>query len=382
MIKVAKPFIDDKEIREVRNVLLSGNYVSGNRVRKFEQEFSEYIGVKHGIGVNSGTAALHIALYSIGINPGDEVIVPPITFFATITSVIYQYAVPIFADIDINSYCISPESIEEQITDKTKAIIPVHVFGNSAEMDEIMKIAEKYNLVVLEDCAQAHGTEYKGMKVGSIGDISAFSFFATKHMTTIEGGMILTNNDEWAEIAKAVRSHGMIDRNTHKFLGYNNRMNEVEAAIGLVQLEKLEKLNKKRIDNSYYLINELKKLKRDWFLLPDIKPYVKHTFFWLPLLIKEEKLGMTTEEFRNYLFEKGIETRHRYFEPLYKQDVLINKENYPHNIIFKDSNIDYKKVYLENSEKIAGKLIGLPNHPGLSKNELDYIVNVFKNLSF
>lgn len=383
-IKVAQPFVGEKEIQAVRRVLLSGRYVSGPQVEKLEKKFADYLGVKHVVMVNSGTAALHIAQAVLGIGPGDEVIVPPLTFFSTISAVLYQNAIPIFADIDIESFCIDPKDIKKEITKKTKALIPVHLFGNSAEMSEILKIAKKHKLWVIEDAAQAHGTEYKGKKVGSIGDIGCFSFFATKHMTTGEGGALVTNNRKWADLARMIRSHGMTDRDHHARLGYNYRMNEIAGAIGIEQLKKLDKLNKKRIKNSLYLIKKLKKKNIPWLKTPQLKEHIKHTFFWCPILINEEKLGFSTKELIKKLIKKGIETRHRYQEPLYKQKVLTEKSPYPKNCPFDckyhSKKIDYKKVYLKNAEKIAGKLIGLPNHPGLEKKQLNYIIKTITNI--
>lgn len=381
LIRVAKPFIAQEEIEAVKDVLLSGNYVSGKRVNQFEESFAAYHGLSHGVAVNSGTAAIHVALAVLGIGPGDEVIVPPLTFFSTVTAVLHQYAVPVFADIEPGSYCIDPLDIPKHITPRTKAIIPVHLYGNSAQMDQIMDIARQHNLYVIEDCAQAHGTEFNRQKVGSIGHIGVFSFFATKHMTTGEGGMMITGNKEWADLAKKIRSHGMTNRDNHDYLGYNYRMNEISAAIGLEQFKKLDVLNEKRIKNSLYLIDQLDKKKIPWFKTPVLSPNIKHTFFWCPLLIDEEKLGMTTAQLVTKLKESGIETRNRYWEPLYKQKILAEKENYPHRILWANNDIDYTNIYLENVEKIAGKLIGLPNHPGLEKHELDRVVEVLSNIA-
>jgi dTDP-4-amino-4,6-dideoxygalactose transaminase len=376
---VAKPLIGNEEIEAVKEVLLSGNYVSGKKVREFEEKFAGYYGVKYAVAVNSGTAALHVALTVLGVGFGDEVIVPPLTFFSTVSAVLHQYGVPVFADIDPASYCIDPADVEKKITKKTKAIIPVHLYGNSAQMDEIIKIARRHQLKIIEDCAQAHGTEYKGQKVGSIGDIGAFSFFATKHMTTGEGGMLITNNKEWAEKARMIRSHGMSDRDHHDYLGYNYRMNEIAAAMGIEQLKKLDHFNDKRIENSLYLIGELEKKKIPWLKTPLLEKHIKHTFFWCPILVNEEKLGMTTGELRKYLRDSGIETRHRYWEPLYKQKILLEKYKYPHRVIFAQNDVDYSMVYLEHVESIAGRLIGLPNHPGLKKQELDKIIEALSN---
>ena len=197
LIKVASPQVGEEEAEAVRQVLLSGRYVSGPRVEEFERAFAEYIGVEHAIAVNSGTAALHAALDACGIGPGDEVIVPALTFFSTVTSVMHQGGTPIFADISLDNYCLDPFDLEQRISAHTRAVIRVHYFGHAAEMDEINAIARRHDLTVIEDCAQAHGTEYKGAKAGSIGDVGAFSFFATKHMTTGEGGVVITSNAKW-----------------------------------------------------------------------------------------------------------------------------------------------------------------------------------------
>ena len=382
LIKVAEPFVDEREVEAVREVILSGRYVSGPKVKEFEEKFADYLGVQHVVAVNSGTAALHVALACLGVGPGDEVIVPPLTFFATVSSVLHQNAIPIFADIEPDSYCLDAKDVENKITESTKVIIPVHLFGNAANMDEILKVAEKYNLKVIEDAAQAHGTEYKGKKVGSIGDIGAFSFYATKHITTGEGGAITTNNEGYAQKARIIINHGMTGRDSHDFLGYNYRMNEIAAAMGIVQLSRLDVLNEKRIENSKYLINELGRRNIAWLSVPKLNEHVKHTFFWCPIYVDEEKLGMSTLDLVRVLREKGIETRHRYQEPLYKQKVLIDKNPYPKGFPFNSKHynrdIDYSKIYLNNAEKIVGKLIGLPNHPKLRQEELDRVVEVIE----
>lgn len=377
MIRVAQPCVGEEEVDAVREVILSGHYVSGPKVKEFEDRFAEYLGVKYAVAVNSGTAALHIALAVLETGRGDEVIVPPLTFFSTIAAVLHQCAVPVFADIHPESYCLDPEDVENRITPRTKAIIPVHLYGNSAEMDKIRDVADKHGLRVIEDAAQAHGTEYKGQRVGSLGDIGCFSFFATKHMTTGEGGILVTNNEDWANLARMIRSHGMSDRNHHDYLGYNYRMNEMAAAIGIVQLGKLDTFNKERIENTLFLINELDKRNIPWLRTPALKEHIKHTFFWCPVLVDEEKLGMSTKRLVELLHKEGIETRHRYWEPLYKQKILTDK-----NVCLGRLGIQvsYNNVYLQNAEKIAGKVIGLPNRIGLTKGEIDHILETLSNI--
>lgn len=382
LIKVAEPSVGEREIEAVAEVLRSGRYVQGPKVKEFEERFAEYVGTEHAIATNSGTAALHIALASTGIGPGDEVIVPALTFFSTVTSVIHNNAIPIFADIDPEIYCLDLEDMEKKITEKTKAIIPVHLYGHPAEMDQIMEIARDHDLLVIEDAAQAHGAEYKGRKVGSIGDIGCWSFYATKNITTGEGGMITTNYSNITERARLIRSHGLTSRDDHEVLGYNYRMNEIAAAIGLVQLSKLDELNKIRAKNSMYLLKKLEEV--DWLETAKIKPYVKHAFFWCPVRVDEVKLGMKTKDLVASLRERGVEVRHRYVAPLYKQPMLLNQNAYPKKCPFScpfyGKEIDYSRFGCPNTEKIAGKMIGLPNHPKLKREELDTIISTIKTI--
>ena len=208
MINIAKPIIGDEEIEAVTEVLKSGMLAQGSKVEQFQNEFAEYVEAKYGIATSSGTTALHTALVAAGVEKGDEVITTPFTFAATSNSILYSDAMPVYADIDPKTFNLNPEKIEEKITDKTKAIMPVHLYGQPADMDPILEIAEKHELKVIEDAAQAHGSVYKNNKIGSIGDLGCFSFYPTKNMTTGEGGMVTTNNEELEEKSSMVRAHG------------------------------------------------------------------------------------------------------------------------------------------------------------------------------
>ena len=365
-IKVAQPFVGEEEADAVRTVLLSGQYVSGAQVDTFEQAFAQYIGTDYAVAVSNGTSALHIALEAMGVGKGDEVIVPPLTFFATISSVLYLGAIPVFADIDPDDLCLSSRSVEEKISPRTKAILPVHLFGAPAKMDRLTSVAEKMGIPILEDCAQAHGSEYNQIKVGAIGQAGAFSFFATKHMTTGEGGMITTHDPDLAKQAKIIRNHGMSGRDGHIRLGFNNRMTEMEAAMGLVQLRKLDGLNQKRIQHSEYILSRLKALP--WAKIPVPAVNIKHTYFWCPLMIKPDT-GRSIHDLKAYLTDNGIGFRHRYQEPLYRQPVL------------KKIGLDYSQVRLPVVEQVAGQVIGLPNHAGLTQDQLDTIVDVVMKFS-
>ncbi len=363
LVKVAEPIVGEAEVEAVRQVLLSGNYVSGATVAAFEAAFAKYIGTEYAVAVSNGTSALHIALEAMGIGKGDEVIVPPLTFFATVSSVLYLDAIPVFADLDLDDLCLSPDGVRDKITSRTRAILPVHLFGAAAKMDQLLGLADQHGISILEDCAQAHGTEYKNRKVGGIGRAGAFSFFATKHMTTGEGGMITTNDETIVETAKILRSHGMSGRDDHVRLGYNNRMTELEAAMGLVQLQKLDDLNRRRIKNSEYLLSKARELP--WAHIPVPENNVTHTYFWCPIMVKAAS-GKTIDDLKNHLKQHKIGFRQRYQEPLYKQTVL------------KKINPDYADLHLPNVEQVAGQVIGLPNHPGLDTETLEHILTVLQ----
>jgi len=369
MIKVSKPMVGQEEIDAVAEVLRSGNYVSGKKVEEFEKAFAEYIGTDYAVAVNSGTAALHLSLLSLGIGKGDKVIVPPLSFFATIEAVLYTGATPIFADIAPSSFNIDPESIKTIVEkEDIQAIIPVHFMGIPCNMKRIMDIARKNDIYVIEDACQAHGASIEGKKVGSFGDAGCFSFYATKNMTTGEGGMITTNNPIIVHLSKIMRNHGMLDRHTHAVLGYNYRMTEMEAAMGLVQLKKLDEANAVRWKNTTYLYSKL--IDVAWI---DVVYFPcrgdsgqRSVFYWCPILVSEGTLGMKTKKLVKLLREKGVEVRYRYKKPLYKQPVL--------------RRLGCNKLHLSNAEKVAGKYIGLPNRSDMTKEELDFVIKTIKEV--
>lgn len=253
---VAEPNLKGNEFNYLCDAFLS-TWISstGAYINRFEKDFSEYCGTKHGVAVSNGTVAIHLALLALNIGEGDEVIIPDLTFAATINTVLHAGATPVIVDVEENSWCISPEAIEKAITPKTKAIIPVHVYGQACDMEKIMLLAKKYNLKVIEDAAEAHGAEFKGKKVGSFGDISCFSFFANKIITTGEGGMCLTNDEALNDRMRVLRDHGMNKqrRYWHDEVGYNYRMTNLQAAIGCAQLERINEIIKERneIESNY-----------------------------------------------------------------------------------------------------------------------------------
>ncbi len=360
-IPIAKPLLGAEEFEAVKRVMESGILAHGPEVEAFEKEFAEYIGVKHAVAVANGTAALDIALKAIGVGPGDEVITTPFTFIATSNAVLFQGAKPVFADIDPETYNLDPDNVLEKITSKTKAIIVVHLYGHPAEMKAFKEIAEDHRLYLVEDSAQAHGAEYNGVKAGSIGDVGAFSFYPTKNMTTGEGGMITTNNDEIARKAKLLRNHGQSEKYLHVILGYNLRMTSIAAAIGRVQLKKLEEFNEKRRRNAVELTREIKTIKG---LKPPIeKPYAKHVYHQYVVWVGEE-YPLTRDELRKHLLEKGIGTAVHYPRPIFQQP-LYKKLGYPQNIC-------------PNSIEASKHVLSIPVHPALSSEDIKYVLEALK----
>ena len=352
MIPVAKPLIGEEEIEEVEKVLRSGFIAQGPKVAEFEESFASYVGVKHAIAVSSGTTALHLALLAAGVKKDDEVITTPFSFAATGNCALYIGAKPVFVDIDPQTYNLNPDQIERAITEKTKAILPVHLYGQPAKMDQINQIANEHDLVVIEDAAQAHGAIYKDKMVGSLGEMACFSFYPTKNMTTSEGGMITTNNSEMADMARILRAHGEKERYQHVVLGYNFRMTDIAAAIGLVQLKKLDGFNQKRIENAEYLSAHLESI--NGIEPPYVSPEVQHVFHQYTVSVKDGKRNDLME----YLNQEGIGTGIHYPIPIYKQK-LYQEMGYNDNC--------------PETEKAASEVLSLPVHPGLTIEELEKI---------
>ncbi|MCC7552021.1 MAG: DegT/DnrJ/EryC1/StrS family aminotransferase [Methanobacterium sp.] len=353
MIPIAKPLIGKEEIEKVEKVLKSGFIAQGPKVAEFEEAFASYVGTEHAIAVSSGTTALHLALLAAGVGAGDEVITTPFSFAATGNCALYVGARPVFVDIDPKTYNINPELIKGAITEKTKAILPVHLYGQPAQMDSINTIAEEHDLVVIEDAAQAHGAMFQDKKVGSLGDMGCFSFYPTKNMTTSEGGMITTNNPEMADKARILRAHGEKERYQHEILGYNFRMTDIAASIGLVQLKKLDGFNQKRIENAEYLTEHIKVL--NGIKPPYVSPEVRHVFHQYTIRVEDGKRKYIME----YLNQEGIGTGIHYPIPIYKQKLY--------------QDLGYHDKCPE-TEKAASEVLSLPVHPALSIEELEKIV--------
>jgi len=316
----------------------------------------DYYNVKHAIAVSNGTVALHLALVALGIGKGDEVIIPNLTFAATANAVIHAGANPVLADIEEESWTIDFNRLDKLISNKTKAIIPVHLYGNPCNMDELIDFADKYKLLIIEDCAEAHGAEFKGKKVGSFGDINCFSFYGNKIITTGEGGICLTNNDDIAKKAKLLRNHGMGNKKKywHDHVAYNYRMTNIQAGIGCAQISRIDQIlyERNKIYNKY--VSNLKNSKN--LLLP-INSNDRKSVCWLfTLLINSSDKEINFVQ--NELLKKNIETRPMFF---------------PLNIMPPYKNC--KKNEQKFSNKISQKGLSLPTFEGLSKSQIDFICN-------
>ena len=360
MIPIAKPFIGDEEIKEVKSVLRSGFIAQGPKVVEFEEKFANYIGTHHAVATSSGTTALHVALLCAGIGKDDEVITTPFSFAATSNTALYVGAKPVFVDIDPKTYNINSELIEEALTDKTKAIMPVHLYGQPANMSRINKIAEDHGLKVIEDAAQAHGAVYNNINVGLWGDMACFSFYPTKNITTGEGGIITTNNKEFDHDARALRAHGESERYEHVILGYNFRMTDIAAAIGIIQLKRLDEFNEKRIENAEYLTEHIKYI--EGIEPPFVQENVKHVFHQYTIKVANGK----RDELRDYLNNRGIGTGVHYPKPIYRQKLY--------------ENLGYADKCLE-AEKAAEEVLSIPVNPALTAEDLGKIVSVLEDAS-
>lgn len=349
-----KPMHDElkKEIKkEVNNVIDSNFFIHGPYTEKFEKDFANYEDIKNCVGVGNGLDGLVISLKALGVEPGDEVIVPSHTYIATALAVTYVGAKIVFVEPNIETYTIDSTKIEEKITNKTKVIIPVHLYGQAADMDAINEIAKKHNIKVLEDAAQSHGAEYKGRKVGTLGDISEFSFYPGKNLGAFgDAGCIVTNDNELALKARAIGNYGSIEKYKHIYKGQNSRLDEIQAAILDVKLKNLDKwvLERQRVANRY-----LTEINNDKVILPVVAPYNKHVWHIFAVRVQNR------EEFVKYLSSKGIQTLIHYPTAIHKQPAYkeMNNESYPI------------------AEKIAREVVSLPMYYGMKEEQISYVIN-------
>lgn len=347
MIPIAKPLVGDAEKEAVVAVLSSGVLAQGEVVGKFERRFADIIGARHAVAVSSGTTALHLALLAHGVGPGDEVITSPLTFIATAAAILHVGARPVFVDIDEETYNIDPALIERKITSKTKAILPVHLYGYPCDMPAIMKIARERGLVVVEDACQAHGAAIDGKCVGTFGT-GCFSFYPTKNVTSGEGGMVTTDDDGIAESLRLLRNHGQRQRYYHEVLGYNFRMTDIHAAIGLAQLSRFEEFTQKRIANAAYFSGKLDNVKT-----PKVAPGYRHVYHQYTVRVKGDRDAALAQ-----LHANGIGAGVYYPVPIHEQKVF-------RDLGYADS--------LPVAEKAAREVLSLPVHPALTEDELEKI---------
>jgi dTDP-4-amino-4,6-dideoxygalactose transaminase len=372
-VPVAEPILGQEEYDNIKEVLDSGRFLQGPKVAEFEEKWADKVDVDHAVAVSNCTVALQLSLKALGLEPGDEVIVPSLTFGSTATAVVHQACVPVFADIDSDLYTLDHTDIERCISNRTEAILPVHLYGHPAEMDEITEIAAEHDLAVIEDAAQAHGASYKSQPVGSIGDIGCFSFYATKNITTGEGGIITTDNDAIAEVLRMLRNHGMANRDKHVTLGYNYRMSELHAALGVPQVDRLDQFNDRRTEISERYQAELADV--EWLNALPVREYVEHAYFWAPFAVNVDEIGLTGKEVWSELKDQGVETRHRYTEPLYNQPVFTEHRGFNSDFPWSENEHDHSyEEELPTVESVVGDVIGLPNHPNLDSEDIDYVI--------
>lgn len=359
MIPIMEPSIDHQEIDLVMDCLNTGWISSqGKYIPEFEKAFSGFCQSRSGVATSNGTTALQLALLTLGIGPGDEVIVPALSFIATANVVVYTGARPVFADVDKTTWTLNPSLIKPLITDRTKAIMPVHLYGHPAHMDPILRIAEEHHLWVIEDAAEAHGAEYKGKKVGSLGDIGCFSFYGNKIISTGEGGMLVSDNEEWLEKARMLRDHGMSREKKywHPVVGHNFRMTNIQAAIGLGQTYKLDRLIERKRGVADYYHKNLQDLRG--IILPAEESWAK-SVFWLYSIFLKPETGKDRDDLIAFLSEKDIESR-PVFYPIPAMPPYAGQGTYPV------------------SEWIAQGGISLPSSSNLSPSQQDQVIGYLK----
>jgi len=367
-IPVCEPTLGEKELEYVTEAVKSGWISSaGSYIKKFEEQFSKYCNVNHGISCSNGTVAIHLAIESLNIGKGDEVIIPTFTMAATCNAVIYSGAKPVLIDSELETWNININKIEEKITPQTKAIMIVHTYGHPVDMDKIKEIADKHNLYIIEDAAEAHGAEYKGKKIGSLSDIACFSFYANKIATCGEGGMLVTNNEQLAERASKLRNHFFgKPRFLHQEVGFNYRLTNIQAALGLAQVEKLDQLVEARIKNAK-LYNQLLE-NVEGITTPPEKEWAKNVYWMYGILI-QDSFGMSMPELRKELLKKGVDSR-TFFIGMHKQPAYqSDNSNYPDT-----------SGYFPDSDELEKKGLYLPSSSHLAKKQIEYIVFTIKEI--
>lgn len=368
--------IGDEEIKAVVEALKSDWITQGPKIAEFEEKFCKYIGCKHAVAVSSGTAALHVANIAAGIKKGDEAITTPFTFAATSNSILYEGGTPIFADITDETYNINPDEVKKAITSKTKAIIPVHFAGQPCDMNEIQRMAEDSSLLVIEDSCHALGANYHGKKIGSFSDMSVFSFHPVKHITTGEGGMITTNNEELAELAQKIRNHGISRDAMERFgqksswfyemqhLGYNYRMTDIQAALGIIQLEKLDGFLKRREEIAKTYDLTFKDVPE--VITPQVKKDVTHAWHLYVIQLDSNNLKIN---------------RDKLIEAMRAENIGVNVHYIPvHLHPYYRDNLGFKKGDFPNAEAVYENAVTLPIFPSMTKQDSEDVIESVKKI--
>ncbi len=363
-IPISVPYIGEEEITSVNDVLRSGKLAAGEKVTRFENAFASYTGVNHAVAVSSGTAALCIALKALGVGPRDKVLTTPFSFIATANSILYCGAEPVFADVDQETFNIDPAAIEKALSTNrgVKALIVVHLYGLPCDMDPIMDLVQQHGIFLVEDCAQAHGAVYNGRRVGSLGHAAAFSFYPTKNMTTGEGGMITTNDPDLAARCRMVASHGAPRRYHHETLGFNYRMTDIAAAIGLEQLKRLDEFIATRQRNAYLLSTNLGRLKQ--LKTPLVPMKMNHVFNQYTVRVPAN----LRTELCDYLEKNGVGWGIHYPQPIHLQPLYRNRGFHPG---------DYPV-----SEKLSQQVLSLPVHPSLTTEDIFRVIKTLTGFTW
>jgi perosamine synthetase len=368
MIPVCIPLLGEKELLYVTDCIKT-NWISskGKYVEDFQTKFAKYCNCKYGITTTNGTTAIHLALSSIGLKKNDEIIVPAFTMIGSVFPIVYCRAKPVLVDAESETWNMNVNQIEEKITRRTKAIMPVHIYGHPCDMDPIIETAQKYGLYIVEDAAEAHGAEYKGRKVGGIGDVGCFSFYANKIITCGEGGMVVTNDEKIARHASALKdlsfSDGKERTYLHSEIGYNYRMTNLQAAVGLAQLERVDELVERRRKNALHYSQLLK--NTSGLRLPTEKDWARNVY-WMYSILVEPDFGLGRDELMAQLAKKGIETR-AFFIPMNKQPV------------FKNMNW-FKDEHYPIAEELSKKGLYLPSSSGLREEEIRFVCNSINDI--
>ncbi|NPA71389.1 MAG: DegT/DnrJ/EryC1/StrS family aminotransferase [Gammaproteobacteria bacterium] len=366
-VQLAAPHIEETDIEAVVSVLRSPRLANGPKVLEFEQRIAEYTGAKYAVAVSSGTAALHIIVRALGLQRGDEVLVPSFTFAATVNALLYEGVMPVFVDIEPDTFNLDPEQLKNSITKRTKAIMAVDIFGHPAEWDEILNFADNYGLKVIDDACEALGAEFKGKRVGSFGDAAAFAFYPNKQITTGEGGMIVTNNKEIAQLARSLRNQGRgekLEWLLHERLGFNYRMDEMSAALGVSQLDKIEgrlRTRRKLADLYTKLLEEI-----PWVEPPKTRDYTRSAWFAYTILLSDE---INRDAVMREMRSLGVETR-AYFPPVHQQPYI--KKIFGNEV----------NIHLPYTEYTSRRTLSLPLHSRLKTEEVHLVVDVLREAVF